>query len=140
MKKRETKQESARQVRLGRMEGLRTDHRRPADYTECMPGRWNGARPCPFVGCRYHMYLDVSKAGTVIFNQPGIDVGEMDYSCAIDLAGAAVGRLGIGAHTDEHLMLSAIADHLSVTTERASQIVDAATIAFATAWDEREVE
>lgn len=45
-------------------------------------------RPCPYVACKYSLYLDVSETGSIILNFPHLDPGEMppDQSCALDLA------------------------------------------------------
>ena len=37
---------------------------RPTTRVDCE----NGMRPCPWVGCRYHLYLDVDKRGRISFN------------------------------------------------------------------------
>ena len=34
------------------------EYRRPASRTECK----DGARPCPFVSCKYHLFLDVNPS------------------------------------------------------------------------------
>lgn len=34
---------------------------RPKYRSQCR----NGPRPCPWVGCRYHLYLEVTDAGTI---------------------------------------------------------------------------
>lgn len=45
-------------------------------------------RPCPYVACKYSLYLDVSETGSIILNFPHLEPGEMvaDQSCALDLA------------------------------------------------------
>jgi hypothetical protein len=45
-------------------------------------------RPCPFVACKYSLYLDTSETGSIIFNFPHLAPWEMqaDQSCALDLA------------------------------------------------------
>lgn len=68
----------------------------PATRAECA----GGARPCPFVSCRYHLYLDVNpRTGTIKLNFPGLEVWELPETCALDVADrgeqtlAAVGGL-----------------------------------------------
>jgi hypothetical protein len=75
-------------------------------------------RPCPFVGCRYNLYLDVNGKGGIRFNFPHIEPWEMpwDRSCALDVAET-------GAQT-----LDAVGLLLNLTRERARQI-EAACIA-----------
>lgn len=46
----------------------------------------DGARPCPLVSCRYHLYLDVTEAGSIKFNFPDVEPEALEYSCALDLA------------------------------------------------------
>ena len=46
------------------------------------------ARPCPYVACKYSLYLDVSETGSIILNFPHLEPGQMppEQSCALDLA------------------------------------------------------
>lgn len=66
---------------------------RPRTRAECE----NGLRPCPWVSCRYHLYLDVDRSG-VLRRQPG-DPLDLRETCALDVADrgplsdADVGRL-----------------------------------------------
>lgn len=43
-------------------------------------------RPCPFVSCRFHLYLDVSNGGGITINFPGLPVEALAESCALDVA------------------------------------------------------
>lgn len=45
-------------------------------------------RPCPYVACKYSLYLDVSETGSIILNFPHLEPGQMppEQSCALDLA------------------------------------------------------
>ena len=45
-------------------------------------------RPCPYVACKYSLYLDVSETGSIILNFPHLEPGQMpaNQSCALDLA------------------------------------------------------
>jgi hypothetical protein len=45
-------------------------------------------RPCPYVTCKYSLYLDVSDTGSLILNFPHLEPGQMpaDQSCTLDLA------------------------------------------------------
>jgi hypothetical protein len=44
-------------------------------------------RPCPFVSCKHHLYLDVSaRTGAIKLNFPDLEVWEMTETCAVDVA------------------------------------------------------
>jgi hypothetical protein len=45
-------------------------------------------RPCPYIACKYSLYLDTSETGSIILNFPHLEPGQMpaDQSCALDLA------------------------------------------------------
>src|SRR5262245_61305530 len=58
------------------------DIERPKTRGEC-----GAERPCPWVSCRYHLYLDVNpETGVVKFNHPDKEVWELKESCALDIA------------------------------------------------------
>lgn len=62
---------------------LQNDHRRPTTRAECA----NGPRPCPFVSCRHHLYLDVSPhTGAIKLNFPDLEVWEIGETCSLDIA------------------------------------------------------
>lgn len=51
-------------------------------------------RPCPYVGCRYHLYLDVDEStGAITFRFPRTPVSELRESCALDVADRGEHRL-----------------------------------------------
>lgn len=59
------------------------DYRRPQKRSDCA----GGVRPCPFVSCRYHLYLDVNPAtGSIKINFPDLEVWEMPHTCSLDIA------------------------------------------------------
>jgi hypothetical protein len=59
------------------------DYRRPVQRSECR----EGIRPCPFVACKHHLYLDVNPVtGSIKVNFPDIEVWEMKETCALDIA------------------------------------------------------
>lgn len=63
-------------------------HDRPRVRGDCEPGN-GGAyteRPCPYVSCKFHLYLDVSEAGSVKLNFPDLDPLAMEETCALDVA------------------------------------------------------
>jgi hypothetical protein len=78
------KRMTKRELELGRLlypEG--EDAERPEAREDCA----NGARPCPFVSCKHHLYLDVSaRTGAIKLNFPDLDVWEMSETCALDVA------------------------------------------------------
>jgi hypothetical protein len=55
---------------------------RPRTRSEC-----GEVRPCPFVSCRHHLYLDVHEtSGRVKMNFPHLEVDELEESCSLDVA------------------------------------------------------
>lgn len=72
----------------------------------------NIIRPCPFVSCRYNMFLDVfGKKINTYFDDPT----EMIESCALDIAEKYKG-----------MRLEDIAEYLNLSRERIRQIQDQA--------------
>ncbi|MDF2692837.1 MAG: DNA-binding protein AsgB [Labilithrix sp.] len=56
---------------------------KPRTRAECLEGE----RPCPFVSCKHHLYLDVSaRTGAIKLNFPDLEVWEMTETCALDVA------------------------------------------------------
>jgi hypothetical protein len=44
-------------------------------------------RPCPFVSCEHHLYLDVNPdSGAIKLNFPHLEVWEMPETCSLDVA------------------------------------------------------
>jgi hypothetical protein len=58
------------------------DVERPKTRADCL----NMERPCPFVSCKHHLYLDVSKEGLVSIAVPDLELWEMIETCALDVA------------------------------------------------------
>lgn len=62
------------------------DVERPRTRDDCK----DGFRPCPFVSCAHHLYLDVSaRTGAIKVNFPDIGADELELlpeSCALDVA------------------------------------------------------
>lgn len=67
-------------------------------------------RPCPFVGCRHNLYLEVTSRGSIKLNFPKVEPWDMKASCALDLA-----ELG-------GLTLDEVGVALNVSRERIRQI------------------
>ncbi|HEY2509827.1 MAG TPA: sigma factor-like helix-turn-helix DNA-binding protein [Polyangiaceae bacterium] len=83
------KRMTKRELELGRLlypmpEGVE----RPKTRADCLNAAQGGrARPCPFVSCKHHLYLDVSaKTGAIKLNFPDLEVWEMNETCALDVA------------------------------------------------------
>jgi hypothetical protein len=83
-----------RELELGRMLYPEDDYERPKTRAECA----SGPRPCPFVSCMHHLYLDVSpRTGAIKLNFPDLEVEDMRESCALDVAdrdGATLEEVG----------------------------------------------
>lgn len=100
-------------LRIGpREQPVNVDAQRPKTRGNC----FGGPRPCPYVACRYHTYLDVTPAGSLVINRPDVDVSEMTASCALDVADTG------GITLDE------VGRVMNVTRERVRQIQDTATV------------
>ncbi len=94
----------AEEPRSERYLPLVEDHRRPATRAECV----DAPRPCPFIGCRHHLALEVGSNGSLHFAPH--DIEDMRQTCALDVADAGGATLEI------------IGDLLGVTRERVRQI------------------
>lgn len=68
-------------------------------------------RPCLFVSCKHHLYLDVNQeTGSIKFNFPDKEVWELAETCALDVAD----RGGI--------TLEDVGEILNLTRERIRQV------------------
>ena len=67
-------------------------------------------RPCPWVACKWHLYLDVEANGTIVFNFPEKEPWELRFCCAADLS-----EYG-------GLTLEALGEVITLTRERVRQI------------------
>lgn len=80
---------------------------RPVTRADCE----GSARPCVFVSCRHHLYLDVHpRYGSIKLNFPDMDPDELEETCSLDVA-------DWGGRTLEY-----VADLMNLTRERARQI------------------
>ncbi|HCF59008.1 MAG TPA: DNA-binding protein [Myxococcales bacterium] len=88
-----SRKEMARDLRRRRMLGLidpeeeellgSIERLRPHTRADCA----NGARPCLFVSCKHHLYLDVNpETGSIKLNFPDKEIWELDETCALDVA------------------------------------------------------
>ena len=80
---------------------------RPRNRNECADGH----RPCMYVACKHHLFLDVNQeTGSIKFNFPEKDFSEMKETCALDVAD----RGGI--------TLEEVGEILNLTRERIRQV------------------
>jgi hypothetical protein len=77
------KRMTKRELEIGRMLYPETDYYKPKTRAECQ----DGPRPCPYVSCQHHLYLDVSsRTGAIKLNFPDLEVWDMNETCALDIA------------------------------------------------------
>ena len=77
------KRMTKRELEIGRLLYPEHDYERPRTRAECA----EGMRPCPFVSCKHHLFLDVSsRTGAIKLNFPDLEVWEMSETCALDIA------------------------------------------------------
>jgi hypothetical protein len=98
---------SKTELRRGRELYPETDHGAPRTRGECA----GAERPCPFVSCKHHLYLDVNPAnGSIKLNFPDLEVWELTETCALDVAD----RGGI--------ILEDVGEIMNLTRERVRQV------------------
>lgn len=84
-----------------------TDYWKPRSRSECK----DMERPCPFVSCKYHLYIDVHPVrGSIKLNFPDLEIWEMTETCALDVAD----RGGI--------TLEEVGEIMNLTRERVRQV------------------
>jgi hypothetical protein len=77
------KRMTKRELEFGRLLYPETDYDKPRTRAECA----DGPRPCPFISCKHHLYVDVSpRTGAIKLNFPDLEVWELAESCALDVA------------------------------------------------------
>jgi Sigma-70, region 4 len=80
---------------------------RPRTRAECA----HEQRPCPWVSCKHHLYLDVNpRTGSIKLNFPDLEPWELQHTCALDVADD-------GGHT-----LEEVGDITNLTRERIRQL------------------
>lgn len=80
---------------------------RPATRAECS----QEARPCPWVACKHHLYLDVNpETGSIKLNFPDLEPWDLQQTCALDVAERA------GITLDE------VGEVMNITRERVRQV------------------
>jgi len=77
------KRMTKRELEIGRMLYPETDYWKPRTRADCAAA----PRPCPYVSCKHHLYIDVSaRTGAIKLNFPDLEVWDMNESCALDIA------------------------------------------------------
>jgi len=88
-----SRKEIARELRRQRALGLidpemqevihEIEATRPRSRADCA----SGPRPCMFISCKHHLYLDVNPAtGSIKLNFPDKEIWELEETCALDVA------------------------------------------------------
>ena len=95
------------ELRIGALLYPPVDVNRPVHRGDCV----EDDRPCPFVGCKHALYLDVNpETGSIKINAPDLEPWEMPETCALDVAAR-------GGST-----LEEVGEMLNLTRERVRQI------------------
>lgn len=98
---------SKSELNRGRLLYPETDYWKPVARAACA----DMERPCPFVSCKYHLYVDVHPVrGSIKLNFPDVEVWEMTETCALDVAD----RGGI--------TLEEVGEIMNLTRERVRQV------------------
>ena len=72
-----------KELDLGRKLYPETDQWKPRTRADC----FTFERPCPFVSCKHHLFLDINPdTGSIKINFPDLDVWELEETCALDVA------------------------------------------------------
>lgn len=59
------------------------DVERPRTREDCR----DAPRPCPWVACKHHLYLDINpRTGSIKINFPDLEPWELAHTCALDVA------------------------------------------------------
>lgn len=98
---------SKAELNRGRQLYPETEYWKPKSRSECV----DMERPCPFVSCKYHLYIDVHPVrGSIKVNFTDMEVWEMTETCALDIAD----RGGI--------TLEEVGEIMNLTRERVRQV------------------
>lgn len=85
---------SKAELERGRAEFPEGDYWKPRTRAECA----DVPRPCPYVSCKHHLYLDVHpERGSIKLNFPHRESWELEESCSLDVAergGATLEEVG----------------------------------------------
>ncbi len=100
-------------------------YERPKTRADCLPGGCNEARPCPWAGCKHHLYTDVNpRTGSIKINHSSKELWELGDTCALDIAD----RPAVWLEDERHALgaehtLDTVAAAMGITRERARQII-----------------
>jgi hypothetical protein len=71
------------ELRQGALMYPPVDIPRPSSRAECR----EEMRPCPWVACKHHLYLDINpETGSIKINFPDLEPWELKHTCALDVA------------------------------------------------------
>jgi len=98
---------SKTELNRGRLLYPETNYWKPKTREQCA----DMERPCPYVSCKYHLFIDVHPVrGAIKLNFPDLEVWEMTETCALDVAD----RGGI--------TLEEVGEIMNLTRERVRQV------------------
>jgi hypothetical protein len=71
------------ELRVGALMYPPVDIPRPTTRAECR----EEMRPCPWVACKHHLYLDINpETGSIKINFPDLEPWDLKHTCALDVA------------------------------------------------------
>ena len=80
------KRMSKRELDRARQEVDGYAYERPTHRADCLHGAF-AARPCPYVACKFHLFLEVnSRTGSIRMNFLDREPWELAETCALDVA------------------------------------------------------
>ena len=95
---------------------------RPQSRQECSQMQ----RPCPFVSCSHHLYLDVNpETGAIKLNFPHLEVWEMAETCSLDVVRVDEQLREPALVAREALGRDRLRPHAAVAARRADLAADA---------------
>ena len=82
---------------------INAENPRPKTVAECedMGTEFN---PCPFVSCKWHLYLEVTDKGHLRHNFPGKELWELPHTCLLKAveSGQIEDNVDVGRHMNVH--------------------------------------
>lgn len=88
------------------------DRHRPRTRAECR----DGVRPCPFVGCKWHLGLDLARNGQDLLLPRDREPWEVEETCVLDVAERVYAN-------DEEPPLAEVGAALGLRKQRVDQIL-----------------